>query len=87
MIRKNNQFEHAFSVNISSKELEQPYVNFENLSDNVILMNTGADVSETIQSARIGQELWFVFLILALLMLLLEIILIKRIEGQGLKTK
>lgn len=87
VIHKNNQFEHAFSVNISSKELEQPYVNFENLSDNVILMNTGADVSETIQSARIGQELWFVFLILALLMLLLEIILIKRIEGQGLKTK
>ena len=83
IIQKNNRFAQAFSVNISSRELQRPYVNFENLSNNVIETDTSSDLAEVIRSARVGQELWFVFLILALLMLLLEILLIKRIEGQG----
>jgi len=83
IIQKNNRFTQAFSVNISSGELQRPYVKFENLSDNTIEMNNSADLTETIKSARIGQELWFVFLILALLMLFLEVLLIKWIEGHG----
>ena len=87
IIQKNNRFAQAFSVNITSRELQRPYVNFENLSDNVIKADTNSDLVETIRSARIGQELWFIFLILALMMLLLEVLLIKRIEGQGINTK
>jgi hypothetical protein len=83
IIKKNNRFAQAFSVNISSGELRRPYVDFENISDNVIEINSGSDLGQIIKSARVGQELWFVFLILALLMLLLEVFLIKRIEGQG----
>jgi hypothetical protein len=52
----------------------------------MIALSAEADMGETIKSARIGQELWFVFLALALLMLLLEVLIIKRIEGQGLKS-
>lgn len=86
IIRKNDRFEYAFSANVSSNELTRPYINFDELSDNVISIDNGTDVSETIRSARIGQELWFIFLILALLMLLIEVLLIKKIEGHDLKT-
>ena len=85
IIRKNNLISQVISVNISSNELKPPYINFANLSDNVISVNPNADLGEVIKSARIGQELWYVFLSLALLMLLLEVLLIKRIEGRGLK--
>lgn len=87
IIKKNNRFAQAFSVNITSKELRRPYVDFETLSNNVIKTDTNSDLVEVIRSARIGQELWFMFLILALLMLMLEIFLVKRIEGQGIKQK
>ncbi len=87
IIQKNNRFAQAFSVNITSKELRRPYVDFEKLSDNIIKTDTNSDLIEVIRSARMGQEFWFMFLILALLMLLLEVFLIKRIEGQGIKQK
>lgn len=85
-IWENDRFIHSFSVNLSSKELARPYLNFENLSENVILIDDNADIIESIQTARTGQELWYIFLALALLMLLLEVLIIKKIEGQSLKT-
>jgi hypothetical protein len=40
---------------------------------------------QSIKTARIGQELWYIFLTLALLMLLAEMLLIRKIEGQGME--
>ncbi|MEJ2055462.1 MAG: hypothetical protein P8X42_16215 [Calditrichaceae bacterium] len=51
----------------------------------MVKINPDDDIRATIKSARKGQELWYIFLSLAVLMLLLEVLLIKRIEGRGIK--
>jgi hypothetical protein len=70
-------------VNVSSKELKRPYVRFENISENVIKVNLSSDFIKQIKQARSGQELWYIFLSLAFMFLLLEILLIKKIEGKA----
>ena len=73
---------NIFAQNDTDYSKYPGYVDFGNLSDNVIEIKSDSDLGKVIKSARVGQELWFVFLILALLMLLLEVLLIKRIEGR-----
>ena len=80
---KKNKLVDAFSVNLSSLELRPPYVNMEKIIPHPIWLNPEKDPKEQILKARTGQELWFLFLVLSLLMLILEIIIIKKIEGKN----
>ncbi|MBD3225927.1 MAG: VWA domain-containing protein [Caldithrix sp.] len=71
----------AFSVNHHASELQPPYINLENMSGPTYRLTFKDDLVEQVKEARIGTELWRIFLILALLMLTAEMALIKRIEG------
>jgi hypothetical protein len=82
VIRSDNKIIHAFSVNVSSKELKQPYIQMDQLLKNVINLNTEADIAGQIEASRTGQELWYIFLSLALLMLISEMLLVRKIENQ-----
>lgn len=83
LLYQNDKIIQSFPVNVSSKELKRPYVRFENISENVVNLNLDSDFIKQIKQARSGQELWYIFLSLAFLFLLLEILLIKKIEGKG----
>ena len=80
---KKNKLVDAFSVNLSSLELKPPYVNMEKIISHPVWLNPEKDPKEQILKARTGQELWFLFLVLSLLMLILEIMIIKKIEGKN----
>lgn len=77
---------YAFSVNLSSRELQRPYVDFSELSGEVIRINPSDKIAVQISGARRGQELWIFFLALALTMIALEMVIIKRIEGKEGRT-
>ncbi len=80
----NNKLEKVFSVNLSSKELERPYLDLsETVFSNSSILTTNEIDSGQLKKARIGQELWLIFLLLAILMLALEIWLVKIVERGG----
>ena len=54
----------------------------DQLLKNVINLNTEADIAGQIEASRTGQELWYIFLSLALLMLISEMLLVRKIENQ-----
>lgn len=82
----NNIILSTTAVNHAAGELEKPF-----LQDNdfpfVLTELEGRDFTESIIQARIGFELWLFFLILAFMMLLSEMLLIKKIEGTSFKIK
>ncbi len=80
-ISRNGKTIGAFAVNISSAELRKPYVRFDRFKGSSYILKESETV-RTIRRARTGQELWYLFLSLALLMLILEIVVVKRIEGK-----
>ena len=72
----------SFSVNVSNSEINlglfaliKNSAHVHKLDDDIILAE--------IQEIRTGYELWYFFAIFALLMLLLEIFIIKLIEGKS----
>ena len=73
----------AFSVNVSSLELKPPYAGIEKIMPNAVWLNAEKDPKTQIIEARSGQELWLFFLVLAVFMLFMEMLVIKRIEGKS----
>jgi len=71
----------GFSVNPSSAELHRPYLQIKKFKGTASSLNPET-ISADIQKSRSGQELWYLFLSIAFLMLVLEIIVVKRIEGK-----
>ncbi len=76
---------HAFSVNHNANELERPFIDFENIFPNAQVLSDKQNIEEHITEARTGTELWRLFLFLALLMLIAEMLIVKRIEGRTQK--
>ncbi len=72
----------AFSVNVSADEFRRPFVDFSTVEATTIPLNVSGDVEEVISTARSGFEIWPFLVILALLSLLAEMLLIKKIEGR-----
>lgn len=70
----------TIAVNHSSAEFKKPYINDDDLAFKIKSLNNDNFI-EQIQSSRVGFELWFIFLVLAFLMLLAEMLIIKIIEG------
>ncbi len=85
-VLKNSQPVKLFSVNISADELRRPYYRFDTSSPSVFELKNDAYLTEKIKETRSGFELWPIFATIAFLLLLLEIILIKRIEGNNERT-
>ncbi|MBZ0183051.1 MAG: BatA domain-containing protein [Melioribacteraceae bacterium] len=78
----NNNLTTAFSVNHYNEESnlvwsnEERFTNFINdVSDNIIFLNSNDNFKEKINQTRFGTELWRFFLILALMAAILEMII------------
>ncbi len=80
---KEGNFVDAFSVNVSSAELKAPYGDMEKIMPNVIWLSAEKDLKKQLIEARTGQELWLFFLALAIFMLFMEMLVIKKIEGKS----
>ncbi len=84
-IMEDDKIKDVFSVNVSSRELKKPFFDFKQLFPNAEKISDPKDLEERIINNRQGQELWLFFLTAALLMLIVEMLLIRRIES--VKTK
>ncbi len=80
LLLENKKIVNSIAVNHAANELKQPYVNDASFAFGIETL-IADDFKNQIIKARSGFELWQVFLILALLMLLTEMVLIKKIEG------
>lgn len=74
---------YVFAVNLNSNEMKPPYADFEALFPQAQKLTRENEIQDQILQSRRGRELWYVFLALALLMLLSEMLLIRRIEGRA----
>lgn len=72
-------------VNADRRFLYEPYVNTREISDNsnISVLSENAAFEEEIQKSRFGTELWKILIILALLLIGLELLIIKKIEGKS----
>ncbi len=71
-----------FAVNLSKREWSKPYFNLARFRPDIRLLSPDKLSIKKLKSARSGKELWPYFLLLALMMLLLEMMLIKKLEGK-----
>jgi hypothetical protein len=55
----------------------------EKIMPNVIWLSAEKDLKKQLIEARTGQELWLFFLALAIFMLFMEMLVIKKIEGKS----
>ena len=75
----------VISVNVDAKTLEADRVDIEKIvskTENVELIQENEDVAEKVKEARFGEEIWKYIIGLALLVLLLEGFVVKKIEGK-----
>ncbi len=70
-----------FTVNVSSREWQEPFLKFEDFHSAQIIKYESLS-AERLKKGRLGFELWPYFLALALLMLFLEMFVIRRLEGK-----
>jgi hypothetical protein len=76
-------------VNAQTQALHQPYIDldrYKNL-ETVRIFSEAENFEEAIIQARFGSELWKLFIILALLLIVLELFIIKKMEGKVQKIK
>ncbi len=83
---KNGQPVKLFSINVSANELQEPYYQFDTWEQTISELKNDQTLLERIKQTRHGYELWPFFTGIAFLLLLLEILLIKRIEGNNERT-
>jgi hypothetical protein len=75
-------------VNIKTQDLFEPFVELdeiENKFEFVKIFPEGVVFEETIVKARLGSELWKLIIFLALVLLGVELLVIKLMEGKHLK--
>ena len=70
----------TIAVNHNSKELKKPFLETSAINPEMTILDPDNFYNE-IKNKKSGFELWFLFLVLSFLMILLEIIIIKLIEG------
>ena len=78
----------TLSVNANTENLMPPYINIDTLASNVdklVVFRESENFETTIQETRFGHELWYYLVIFAFIMFLLELILVKKIEGRNTK--
>ena len=83
IINADGKMVDAFSVNLNAAEMRAPYIDLDGYFLNAKMIDAEALSGDGLRKARTGQELWFIFAILALIMLVLEIWLIKLIERKS----
>ena len=74
----------TISVNLAQSKGIPVMQNFDKLQD-VQIFTENDSFSQDVVSARFGSELWKIFIVLTLILLLLEYLLIKQSEGKEIK--
>ena len=77
----------VFSANIASNSITLPFLNLTDLKKEIPyiqIYEENQDYSRYIFEARTGNELWKIFISLVIICLIIEIILVKRIEGKAI---
>lgn len=83
-LMENGKIKHVFPVNLCSSELKRPYFDSRKIFPKGQMLSLPDEIKEQILKNRKGIELWRIFLLLALLMLLSEMLLIRLLEGKTL---
>jgi hypothetical protein len=77
----------TFSINVDTKSLTLPSIDINNLMDNneeILLFEEQENFETAIRVARYGQEYWQTLILLALMLFVVEIFVIKKIEGRNI---
>jgi hypothetical protein len=80
-ILKNDQPAFLFAMNLSSDEWAEPLVPLQKIRKDAVILKPEDISVQNLKKERLGLELWPYFLALALLMLLIEMFLIRKLEG------
>ncbi len=80
ILLENKAIIESIAVNHSAHELQKPFIKDSSFGFELTTISTD-QMNQQILTARTGFELWLIFLVLALAMLLAEMIIIKKIEG------
>ncbi len=77
----------GFAVNFSAAELDPPYIDFSTQIEEYIQLKSSLELEKRIRQNRSGRELWLFFAGLALFLLILEIVIVKQIEGKNERNR
>ena len=75
----------VISANISSHSIQLPYLDLDQLKTEIPYLTIFSEnqySAEDIYEARMGKELWKIFILIAIIFLFIEIILVKKVEGK-----
>lgn len=75
---KDNRRVQSIAVNLSNKEFQPPYLKPEKLGK---VISDKTPLAQTIHQAHVGSEFWFYLILIVLILVGLEMILVKKIEG------
>ena len=84
-ILQDSEILSVISANVNTKNLDGSLINLDDIvaeNDNIQLINEEDNVNEKVMQARFGEEIWKYVVALALLILLLESFVVKKIEGK-----
>jgi len=73
----------GFVVNFPAAELDPPYIDFSNRIEQYKKLGPSSELEKRISQNRSGRELWLIIAILALFLLVLEMVIVKQIEGKN----
>ena len=75
-----DQILKTIAVNLDAREWQEPFLNLKEIRSDVSIFTARDFSAQTLKKARLGKELWSYFLMLALLMLMIEMWLIRKLE-------
>ena len=75
-----DQILKTIAVNLDAREWQEPFLNLQEIRSDVSIFTARDFTPRTLKKARLGKELWSYFLMLALLMLMIEMWLIRKLE-------
>jgi len=84
-IQQGSEILSVISANVEASKLGTKLLNLDELiddNDNIELINEEENLIEKVQEARFGEEIWKYVVALALLVLLIEGLVVKKIEGR-----
>jgi len=84
-IKAEDQLISIVPVNCETNTLEEPYINIYSMKKQISqieVFNEDQDFTENIKESRFGMELWKLFLLFSVVLILTEFILIKSMEGK-----
>lgn len=84
-IKTENQLIYAIPVNCESRIIDEPHLDLQSILEEVPqtgLFSENQEFAEVVKETRFGMELWKLFILFSLLLIITELFLIKNMEGK-----